>query len=407
MDRIKRVIIKNVRAIEAMELELSGDITVLIGENGAGKSTIIECLEILRKAAEPGFMQQLYTLHRGMPGLLRKGATSLTLGVVVADDAGLSPDLSYMFTLEARGAGAVVADEELDYLVNEKWSMLLLRQDVFYRDDNQYFHEGAGDFITLPSAANKPDVLALGMLGDSAESGAVRRMVAALRGIEVQLGFETQASWAARSYQRVESLRGASVIYPAERLSLLGVNLANVWMELRGRESKRWDEIMGLVRLGLGERVDSVVVNPDNGGGNIYLALRFTDLVEPVPAANLSDGQLAWLAFVGMTQLHEGRSLLAIDEPEQHMHPALLGRVIDLLSRGTAAPTLISTHSDRVLELLERPADALRSCSLEGSRAVLSRVDEQELPRWLEQFGDVGQLRASGYLRKALRVEEG
>ena len=43
-----------VRAIRYAEVEIS-PVTVLIGENGTGKSTIIECLEILRKAAEPSF----------------------------------------------------------------------------------------------------------------------------------------------------------------------------------------------------------------------------------------------------------------------------------------------------------------------------------------------------------------
>ena len=160
---------------------------------------------------------------------------------------------------------------------------------------------------------------------------------------------------------------------------------------------------MELLRLGFGDRLDTVLVSPDHGGGNIYLGLRFADLADPVMAGNLSDGQLSWLAFVAMCRLNEGRSLLAIDEPELHLHPSLLGRVISLL-QSLDSPVLVSTHSDRVLELLEDPAAAVRVCSLEGSRAVVSRLDPVELQRWLEQFGDMGQLRASGYLSRVLQT---
>jgi hypothetical protein len=66
------------------------------------------------------------------------------------------------------------------------------------------------------------------------------------------------------------------------------------------------------------------------------------------------------------------------------------------------APLILCTHSDRVLELLDDPVSATRVCSLDGGKAVVSRIDGVELPRWLERFGDLGQLRASGYLHRVL-----
>lgn len=104
-----------------------------------------------------------------------------------------------------------------------------------------------------------------------------------------------------------------------------------------------------------------------------------------------------------MAHLNTNRSLLIVDEPELHMHPSLLGRVVALLSTlPGGASVILSTHSDRVLEMLDQPADAVRVCALEGSRAVVSQIDASELPRWLERFGDLGQIRASGYLPRLL-----
>lgn len=380
MDRLTRVHIRNVRAIEYAVLDLTRPLTVLIGENGSGKSTILECLELLRKAAEPSFMQQFYTVHRGMPALLRKGAPFLELGVEIEDDEGLLPPLDYRFTLESQGPRAVVRSE-----------CLVVGSDP----------RGEGSFSRATSDTGRLDRDQLWLAGGVPPRPEVHRMVRALKGIEVHLPFDNRASWGARTYQRPESLRVASTLFPADRLSLLGFNLANAWAELRGRGTADWDHTLALVRLGLGDRVDSVTITPDAGGGNVYLALRFVDLPEPVLAADLSDGQLSWLAFVAMARLNPSRSLLAMDEPELHLHPHLLAAVVALLAR-LDVPVVLATHADRVLELLDDPAGAVRVCALDEAGATVARLDAAALAPWLEHYGDLGRLRAAGYLSRVL-----
>ncbi len=402
MDRITHVRIKNVRAIQCVDLELSRPLTVLIGENGSGKSTIIECLELLRKASDPRFMEQFYAVHRGMPGLLRKGASDLSLGVRIEDDEGHQDPIDYAFTLRTQGAGASVVHEQL--LVGPAGAggrrLTAIQRGM---SDAKVYDAEQRKLEDLPAKDVASDKLLISAFGTRAPHGAIDRVLAVLDRIEVHLGFDTLAAWAARSHQRPVSVRGSSTLFPADRLSLLGVNLASAWSALIGRDSAHFQRTMALVRLGLGERVDTVVVPPDAGGGNVYLALRFTDLSEPVLASDLSDGQLAWLAFVAMVRLNDWRSLLAVDEPELHLHPQLLGGVINLLA-SAGAPVIIATHSDRVLELLDKPAEAVRVCELdEVGRATLARVDPDELEKWLARYGDFGRIRAAGYLSHVLR----
>ncbi|MFV8754279.1 AAA family ATPase [Nannocystaceae bacterium ST9] len=394
MDRITHVRIENVRAIEALDLELSRPLTVLIGENGSGKSTILECLELLRKAADTGFMNQFYTLHRGVAGLIRKGASTLGLGVVVEDDAGVLPRLDYSFTMTEQG---VILYESL-------MSGLEL---VLQRTAN-HFTVGSDEGTPQvgPPQAVSPQVLVLASFGRATPHSAIDRVLDVLRGIEVHPGFDTLASWASLTLLRQPSIRGPAMLVPAERLALLGENLATAWAALKNVDDNHWRETMQLVRLGLGEAVDSINTVADAGAGYISLMVKRIDLPGPIPAASLSDGQLSWLAFVALARLDTKRSLLAIDEPELHLHPSLLGRVMSLLS-GLDGPVVLSTHSDRVLELLDDPADALRVCSLDGSKAKVSRIDAAELPRWLEEFGDLGKLRESGYLPRVLESTGG
>jgi len=415
MDRITRVRIKNVRAIEDVELVLGKPLTVLIGENGSGKSTILECLELLRRASEPNFMSQFYEVHRGMPALLRKGATSLTLGVTVEDDAGVLPRLDYDITFTGQGAGASLAAERfviapdgrrgVPEITLERFDREFIMKPVQMTPDEATTYELHGSYKDGFYPIGTADLfnLVLTRPPPRAPVASIDRLVRALGGIETHLGFDTRASWAARAYQRPESMRVGMTHRPATRLSLLGVNLANAWSELRNRPSAHWEYSIALVRLGLGERVDNVLTIPDAGGGNIYLALRFEGINDPIFATDLSDGQLSWLAFVAMTRLNPGRSLLVVDEPELHMHPALLGRVMALLSSlENGASALVSTHSDRVLEMLDDPGDAVRVCGLDSNRVTVSRLDEAELPRWLEQFGDLGEIRAAGYLSRVV-----
>ncbi|MCK6523559.1 ATP-binding protein [Myxococcota bacterium] len=390
------------RAIKYLELELTRPITVLIGENGAGKSTILECLELLRKAAEPNFMTQFYAQHRGMAGLLRKGENFLMLGVTIKDDEGALPPVFYDFALRLLSGGTHVAGETLAVLaVDHARAPLAVLERSF--GTGEVFDERAHGRVAIPSNAIKHDQLLISSFGNLPPHPAITRVLNALRGIEVHLPFDTTASWAARAYQLTRSGRSSTMLLPAERLDLLGYNLANAWSELKNGPSALWEEALGLVRLGLGEHIDSVVLRADPGGGQVALALTVTGLNEPILATDLSDGQLTWLAFIALTRLNQGRSLLAIDEPELHLHPALLGRVMSMLTNlPGGAPVVVCTHSDRVLELLDDPAAAVRVCSLSSGRAEVSRLDAETLPRWLEQFGDLGQLRAAGYLPRVV-----
>jgi predicted ATPase len=402
MDRISQITIANVRSIERLQLDL-GPVNVLIGENGGGKSTILECLELLSKAAKPDFMDQFYTVHQGMAGLLRKGQTTLSLGLVIEDNSGKDPLVSYMFSLQAQGPGAIIYKEQV--LVFEKKGQLPLIALERGVTEGKFFDQNIKKLSPLPAFFS--DRLAIGNFGPLPAQKAIVRLLAILEKIEVHLHIDTTAGWAARSCQLVQSIRGPTPFRKANRLNLLGFNLTNAWAALKNQTTAEWEYTLSLLRLGLGERVDTVQVEPDSGG-SIYLKLKFKDLSESILASSLSDGQLIWLAMIAMVRINPNRSLFAIDEPELHLHPYLLGRVISLLtSMENPAPVLLSTHSDRVLELIENPADAIVVCSLNGNKTELLQLNKEELSKWLEKFGSVGQLRAEGYLSQVLVAAPG
>mgnify|MGYP003592898466 CR=1 FL=1 len=52
-----------------------------------------------------------------------------------------------------------------------------------------------------------------------------------------------------------------------------------------------------------------------------------------------------------------------MDEPELHLHPGLLTRVVQFLAASAEShPVLLATHSDHLLDALTEPARSVRVC---------------------------------------------
>ena len=111
-DRITEVRIQGMRALADVRLPLGG-LTVLIGENGSGKSTIIEALELLRRIAQPGHLDNdlLGPFHGGLDALLRAGERTLRLGVRI-DGAG--GRIEYTVALTKQRISTLISEERLD-----------------------------------------------------------------------------------------------------------------------------------------------------------------------------------------------------------------------------------------------------------------------------------------------------
>ncbi len=399
MDRAIEIRVRNARMLADATLRLAPGLTVAIGQNGSGKSTLLECIEVLRKSSEPNFIQTLYDAHRGLHGLLRKGEEELALGISFDGPAGR---LDFDVCLRRDGSGGLIVVEEI---LSEPDSS---RPFVYSRrtSGGDWFLPDESEPSELYRDALKPDQLALTNPGRLAEDDAVNRTIRALGNLEVHLPFETRAMWAAQTIQQPALGRGSTIMRPTRKLDLLARNLPNAWQALKNNNSsKHWDHTLAIVRLGLGDVFDNVsTIALDNG--TMGLQVFRTDAAGPIDAADLSDGQLAWLAFVALVRLNPGRTLLAIDEPELHMHPSLLGRVIALLqSPSAASPVFVTTHSDRVLELVNDPVESIRVCEVADGHATIESIDPARLAAWLEDYQDVVELRREGVLDRVLTSE--
>ncbi len=221
------------------------------------------------------------------------------------------------------------------------------------------------------------------------------RVASALASIEVHRPLDLRASWLA--VQGIPSARGSNVVRPAERLELGGYNLVNVFAAMKNQ--RNWDEIFGSVRLGLGD-VESVLIRAEPSGGTHALWIRWENGLE-VPLHGLSDGQVSYLGLIAIRKMERRMppSLIAIDEPETHLHPGLAKRAaIGFEELSAEIATIVSTQSDAVLDAISDPVKSLLLCRLDRNRRTHAiKPSAEELKDWLPDFRGVGDLRREGF----------
>lgn len=390
-DRITKILVDGLRTLDHIELEIRG-LAVLAGVNGSGKSSIVESCEILHRAASPKFIEEFVAIHGGFDSLKRFGALSMRFGVRIE---GAGPPLEYTFTIEEL-LGLYISAESLKVFENGSPVTVIERKErtASVLDETLGLTEPRG----FPGAG-----LLLTGFGFKYPHSAMRRVVNALQQIEVHVGFEILPAWVARELSRPPNMRASAVHKPADTLKRLGGNLANVYETLRS-DAKEWPLTMEYVRIGLGDDIEDVRPERLRAGEGMMLWLKYRSAEKEVPSSSLSDGTLDYLAFVAFARLKSQRSLAVFDEPELHLHPALLMRVLDLLeSMAQETSVLISTHSDRLLDGLSEPAASIVLCELDSDRATnIARPDPALLEKWLVKYRGFGDLRAEGLEEKVL-----
>lgn len=404
-DRITRIHVTGFRSLADVTLDLDG-LTVLIGDNGSGKSSLIEVFETLRYFTEPGANLREYAQRHWQPA--RHGIATFRIEVHVRDSSQDEPDLTYSIDVGTQHGMLGVAAESFDIAAHGKHGM---RSPIQRRGENATaFNARFG--LPMSLEVDRHQALLTNLVNQpraktaiSDQQRAIDRLGTALRNIEVHVPFESMAAWAARRTGRRSAMRESNILQPAQQLELLAANLGNAYHSLKNDHgSAHWTETLEYVRLGLGDDIDDISASADAAGGQHAISVHFKS-VGRLPAMALSDGTLAYLAFVALLRMPSSRSVLAFDEPELHLHPGLLVRVLSMFETiAESCPVVLATHSDRLLDALQDPAKSVVLCDLDQKRAArLLRPDKAMLTKWLTKYRGFGDIRSTGLQDAVIR----
>ena len=329
---IESLRVKNYRVLRNIELKQLKPLTVFLGANGSGKSTIFDVFAFLAECFTVG-LRQAWNKRGGFKELRTRGSDGpIEFKLKYREEPG-TPIITYHLSIDENAEGPFVETEWM------QWRRGSRGKPVRFLD----FHRGVGSII----AGEKPDVAdtrtdeqfddasmiavsTLGQLTRHPRLSALRRFI---------------TDWHL-SYLSADTTRKVTEVGPQERLSETGDNLPNVIQYLQERYPERLEKIISILsdRVPRLEKVDTELTRD----GRRLLKIKDAPFEQPILAKFASDGTLKLLSYLTLFHNPQPPQLIGIEEPENYLHPRLLtGFVGDCIKASMGSQFMITTHSPR------------------------------------------------------------
>ncbi|MFO0758348.1 MAG: AAA family ATPase [Byssovorax sp.] len=396
---LTRLALKNFRLLRDVTIDVEpGKPIVLIGPNSAGKSSVIHALDFLSRCAREGLK----------PALSAFGGKS---ALITAGKSDYDDDLSLALHLDLPDVVPWTSSYKLDYVMSLALSDLTLEHLMTKEEDGR-----SADIITrtdttlslVNSTTQKKEEQAISAINRERLSFEFVRSRAsyffldelreALSSIRIYDGFLTTPLWARDVREGRLSPFDSAVISPEPRIDRRGLNLVNALYYIQSSHPDEWDELERAFRAEF-PFVQRLEFPPDPAGGRIALGWR--DRRYPgvrMQGHQMSEGMTSYLCILAAILSGEPATAIAFDEPDRHLHPSALRRVVDLLSQlSQRTAVFIATHSDRFLDYLDDPAGSLRVCEPTEDGVTIRKLGRDVLDEWRKDY-TMSQLREQGQL---------
>lgn len=363
--------VRNLRALQNVVWSPE-DTTLLIGANGSGKSTLLLALKLLRAAYDRGLPDAVTTVLGGSSNLRSWGADEdepIEIGVDIGD-------LRWRARLVPHGA-------TVDFLADE--SLVLGDRVIFEKDSLGNFKYGV-ERLASQSVLGLRALIALGKPDPE-----LAQMAAVLRRITV---FHDPDLWSLRTQ--------GSRTTDDRHLHSRGTNALTML--------RRWSQERPLrnryqfVVDGLKTAFPRLVTDIDfqEAGQTLVARLYRPGREEPGPLASEANGVLQLLVLLCDLAASDDGGLVAIDEPEDSLHPYALRCFIRRASAWTAQrgiTLVLATHSTVLLDEFSATPERVFIMRPSGSDAGGEIAPTRLVPfrdaRWLASF-KLGELYEQG-----------
>ena len=350
--RLTKLSIKGFKSIDydpGVELSL-GDVTLLMGANGAGKSNIVSFFTLLNFMMSGGF--QLYVRQYGTSQVFLHYGSSQTekiLGELTLENS-LNKDV-YSFTL--------------GYAATDK--LLITEEKVSWSKD------GKKPYVSYPKGGYDES----GLLNTRYDCDKiVRRLVSDCRVFQFH---DTSATG---------PLRQKSEVNDSDYLRANGGNIAAFLYRLKNYFPESYQMIIRYVRESVPQFFD-FYLSPDDSG---YLSLKWVDRYLPdyvMMPNQLSDGSIRFIALATLL-LQPAQTipnLIVIDEPELGLHPVAIDRLAEMIkSAALSTQLVVATQSASLMDHFSAEDIAIVDFDNDRHSTVVSRLDREELGDWLEDY---------------------
>ncbi|KPA13022.1 XRE family transcriptional regulator [Candidatus Magnetomorum sp. HK-1] len=363
-----KLFVRNLRALRQIEWAPNG-LNVLIGANGSGKSTLLLIFKLLRIAFDRDLPEAITQVLGGSYNLKFWGiddSEPIELGLDINEET--------IWRLKIiTGEGKEYQTEE--YLQDKK-------RLIFSRDTQ-------GNLIYNDNSMVSDTKLGIRALIDSGgKETSLRKMASLIQSFSV---FHDPDLWTLRH-------QGSNTT-ETRKLHSRGRNVLTLL--------RQWQQELpnnhryNFVVQGLKAAFPNIVQNLDfEEAGNTLIARIYTPGNElPSPLKNEANGVLQFLVLLCNVASSEEKSLIAIDEPENNLHPYALRRFLSLAekwAREYKVTIILATHSTVILdELTQKPEKifVMKTDLLKEKQPI--RLDELCDREWMGEF-EYGDLYKQG-----------
>ncbi len=376
--RFQNLSIHGFRRLQDVRIELR-DLSVMIGANGTGKTSILEILSLLASSAQGKLASSITDLSGLSSVLTYDRAEDLRLGISMA--MGAHKPLEYSLQVRPQGIAYIIEEEILSQRRQPQGKPFLHIDS--HGLDIKYFQTEQKKLVR-PNWEHNPLETSLSQ---------VPKMFQEPEDFRHRLASST--FYHVLNVDPRSPVRLPQPMRPAKLPGRNGEDLVSCLFYLREAERSRFEAVEDSLRAAF-PRFDRLDF-PPVAAGTLALAWRETRFSKPLYMNQLSEGTLRFLWLATLLQSPGLTALTLLDEPEVSLHPELLSLLADLLREASRRTQLIvATHSDRLIRFLQ-PPEVLLMNSTEDGMTSLTWADHLDLNEWLKEYS-LDELWANGRL---------
>ena len=366
-NRFERIKVQGFRRLWNLDLELR-PISVLIGANGSGKTSVLELFSLLAGSAAGSLKSALSEMH-GIGANLTAGRAKELFFELSMPIPNYAP-LIYALRIAPTNVSYEISEEILTQKHKEK--PYPFKHIESQRDEVKYFEVDSKKLVR-PTWDHNPLETSLAQVPKMfKEPEDFRKRLASSTHYHV-LDVASRAR-----------VRQPQPLRPADLPGRDGEDLVSCLFYMREADRDRYEAVEDALRIGFPgfDRLDF----PPVAAGTLAMTWRDKHFSTPLFMHQLSEGTLRFLWLVTLLQSPGLTAITLIDEPEVSLHPELLSLLADLMREASARTQLIvATHADRLVRFLE-PKEVIVMDLDDVGMTRATWADQMDLEGWLSEY---------------------
>jgi predicted ATPase len=368
--RIESIKVRNYRSLADVEVQLE-DLTVLVGENGSGKSNLVDVLRFVRDALTKG-LDAAIVERGGITQLLYQHAAPQEIEIKLELRIG-EQSASYHIIIDAY--------EMPDYTI---------KLEHFIYGDYEYHFRGFGVVFSknwellaqLPQNYYSKHNLLLPLISSSTQGAPIYQVLSKLGVYHI-------------SPERFRAPQ--SVMQPSPMLDT-GTNMLSSLQEILAKHPRNAQTIAEFLSRIVPSIVEENPITVQQRG--VYLTTSIQHENGFFDLSQESDGTLRVLGILTALYQMPYLPLIGIEEPEMMIHPQAMSLLCDALKAASArSQIVITTHSPDLISLF--PYESLRIVELIEGGTKIDRIREANIQAINKKLFSGGDLLRIGALGRA------